>query len=89
MNNYELVFILDKEDDDKLKSIDTIITNLQGKVTNKKFDQKRDLAYPINKQRIGYFYTWFLNLDKSSLKKLTQKFNLENIMLRYLILKVE
>ena len=89
MDNYELVFILEKEDDNKLTAIDSIITTFSGKITDKKFQQKRNLAYPINKQKIGYYYSWFFSLDKATLKKLIQKFNLENIMLRYLILKVE
>ena len=89
MDNYELVFILEKEDNDKLKAIESIIQSFSGQIRDKKFFEKRRLAYPIKKITNGFYFDWMINLDKTSLKKLTQKFNLDNIMLRYLILKVE
>ena len=81
MDNYELVFILEKEDDNKLTAIDSIITTFSGKITDKKFQQKHNLAYPINKQKIGYYYSWFFSLDKAKVfmekpkKELSESFN--------------
>lgn len=94
MGKYELTIIIDPDlDEDKRKKIleklKEWIKKEKGEV--KKFDEwgKRQLAYQIAKKNEGFYYLFDLELTPQAAKKLPQNLNLEESILRYLLIKRE
>ena len=61
MNKYEMMFIVKANADEKAvantaKSLKEVITSMKGKITNEKDLGSKDLAYPINKETVGYYF---------------------------------
>lgn len=67
--------------------IEKIVTSAKGKVD--KFDDwgERKLAYPIAKNGTGIFLHFQLELEAEAVKGLDSKLNLEEDILRYLLVK--
>ena len=94
MRNYELTVVLPgKATPAKKKTaqgkIEKIVTAAKGKVD--KFDDwgERELAYPIAKNDTGNFLHFQLELEAEAVKGLDSKLNLEEGIIRYLLVKKE
>lgn len=103
MTTYEITYILkpeltNEEQEAMNKTITSHIEGLGGKMDNvqRTFsyarggadeNNLRKFAYPINKYRQGYYYTMVFDLEGASLKELEGKLDLENSILRYLVVK--
>lgn len=84
---YELTFLLN--DEGELKSLESLVESVEGKVVNKQKWGSKELAYPIKKQSTALYYTWELDVAPQKLKELKQKLNYSEKLLRYLLLKME
>jgi len=77
----------------KKKSVNQLIEKtvkvFGGKITKNEDWGELELAYQIEKRKTGVFLHFVLELGKASAKTLTQKLNLENDVLRYLLVKQE
>lgn len=94
MSNYELTVVLPGESASaKAKSfsasLEKIVAGLKGKVTEKKEWGKIELAYPIKKNKSGFFLHYNLELEPSSVKGLNDKFKLDDDIIRSLLIKSE
>ncbi len=90
VNKYELALIF-KDDENSsaegLNSVKELLTNSGIKITNEDVWGSKELAYPIKKEKRGYYV--ILNLEGESLtvKKIERDLRLNNLLLRFLTIK--
>ena len=94
MNDYELTLVVDPdlklEDQKKLmEKIEKLLTQAKGKVKKTVDWGKKELAYPINKKTIGYFYHLLFSVEPKAVPAIDRKIKLENAISRYLLVKTE
>ena len=87
--NYQLVVIFEpetkaEEKEKLLQNIKKIISD-KGKVKEEKEWGKKELAYPIRKQRMGIFCWISFEGEPVILSTLNKKMRIEDKILRYLI----
>ena len=81
---YELTFLIKEETE--LKNIKDLIETYKGKVTGEEKWGEKTLAYTIKKNRTALFYNFQFEIDKKSIFELKNKLNLNEKILRYLLL---
>ncbi len=101
MRNYELTFVLSakltKDDQDKiLTKVKKLVAEAKGKIGEIKEWGKRELAYPVlpasrhgQKEKEGFFFTIFLELEGNEAKLLENKIKVEEDVLRHLLVRKE
>ncbi|MEZ0322782.1 MAG: 30S ribosomal protein S6 [Hydrogenothermaceae bacterium] len=95
MRSYELVVVLkptlsDEELNGKVESIQNLIQQNQGTVTNLMKWGKRNLAYPIQKFNSGYYFIFNYETANSKLPT-TLEYNLriDEDVIRFLNMKIK
>ena len=92
MQNYELMLLINPNIGDAmdslLESINKIISDNKGELTDTKILGKRQLAYPINNMNFANYVHLDLKVDKSTLKSLEEKFKFEQDVYRHLTVKI-
>jgi len=88
--NYELVVILDpelktEEQEKLLSKIKKLISTGEGKISELKEWGKKELAYRIAKKTNGIFCLLFFSAPVASISSLKQKLQLEEKILRFLV----
>lgn len=91
---YDLVVILDpeiaaEEQEKLLSKIKKFILDAEGKVSEVKEWGKRQLTYPISKKEVGLFVEINFSLPSQSAPFLRQKLQVEEKILRYLLVVEE
>jgi len=94
MRDYELTLVVSpeltaKKQKEQLEKIKKIITGLKGEVKETEEWGRKQLAYPIKKSEMGYYFWWKIQLPEESLEELNQKLRIEEGLLRYLVVKIE
>ncbi len=94
MKDYEVVFIFrpelsQDELDSELENIKKSVLKHDGKAEELKFWQKRELAYPIKKQKEGSYVLGHLKLSQNAPARLPGEWKLNPSVLRFLILEKE
>lgn len=94
MRDYELVLVIDPdlaEGDQKkeIAKVKKIIKELKGKVEKTDEWGKRELAYPIKKKNMGYYFLLAIKLPVSTPTQVENKLKLEEKIIRYLLVKKE
>ena len=94
MRNYELIFIVhpDLEESAYQEVCDRVkkwIGDLGGTITKENNWGTRRLAYPIRKQREGYYYLVHFSMDAESVKPFERNLLLVEGVLRELILRLD
>lgn len=95
MKQYEIAYFLNpnlKEEEVQtvyLQKMKDSISEFSGEVIKEQTVQKKKLAYPIKKEKQGYFGYMLFNLNPKDLKSLDKKLRLEDYILRYLIIIVD
>lgn len=93
MNNYETMFIVksdlaSEEKDKLLKQLESDIAKQQGKIeVSKVWAEKRSLCFKINKCSEGMYYLIQFSSAPDAISKLKQIWNINDNILRFLILK--
>lgn len=92
MQTYELTLILnatlEKTVLEKLLAkIKKMVVDVDGKMGKMEEWGKRVLAYPLKKQREGLYYFWELSLEKKEAPVIANKLQMEENILRYLIVR--
>lgn len=93
MNSYYLTLVLKPElsEKDRKDLLDSMIKRLlgsDGKIEKEDLWGVRDLAYPIMKQRKGYFAHYQISSDPKNAKGLDKVLKVEEDILRYLLIRV-
>ncbi len=94
MKVYELTYLIipslaSKEAEEYHKKIKEIIEKEGGVPGKEQLPSKKNLAYLIKNCSEGYLACVDFEIDKESVKKLTEKINKESQILRYLLLEKE
>ena len=84
MNQYELTFLTKEEAE--LKNIQELIDSFKGKVTKEERWGEKTLSYNIKKNRTALFFNFQFEIDKKSVLELKNKLNINEKILRYLLL---
>jgi small subunit ribosomal protein S6 len=93
MNNYYLTLVLKTDIEEKerkalLDSVSKKIVGSDGKIKKEDLWGGRDLAYPLKKQTKGYFAHYEIEANPANAKALDKQLNLEEDILRYLLIRV-
>lgn len=94
MNKYEIMFIVkadiaEKEVANVVKSFESIITDMGGKILNSKDLGQKKLAYEIEKQVRGYYHLLNVECESKAVKEFDRKALIDERILRHLIIKEE
>lgn len=94
VNVYEGLFILDsgryaRDAKNIANQVDEMITKLGGEILVSRLWEERRLAYPINGQRKGTYWLAYFRLDSLQVATLYRECELNEIIHRALILKVD
>ena len=94
MNNIELVCILKPDlskqyHNDINGKMEKSINEDDGKIIDKEIWGLKDLAYPINKSKKGFYMFFQLNINSKNLDNLNKLLNLEENVIRHLTIKVD
>lgn len=84
---YQLVFIVPENKSKEVEEVENTIEKMGGKVEKKDTWGKKTFAYLVNKQLSGHYFDWTMSIDTSKLKEFKNLLNLNNDVLRYLLLK--
>ena len=87
MNSYEFVFITKSEEKSLLKSTEKLIASFEGTITKQEAWGKKGFAYMIDGLKEGYYFVWEISINSDQIIKLKNKLNLEEEIVRYLVLK--
>lgn len=90
--HYELTIILGGDLDEKRRSIvidriKKLISEAGGSIEEEKEWGKRELAYPVKKQREGVYYFYALNLDTDRIGALSRVLENDEEVLRHMVIK--
>ncbi|MDR3233181.1 MAG: 30S ribosomal protein S6 [Planctomycetaceae bacterium] len=93
-NVYEGLFIFDsdlyaKGPEDISSQIAGVIEQLGGEVLLSRLWDERKLAYPVKGHRRGTYWLAYFRTDPSIIKDITRQFQLNDSILRFLILAVD
>jgi len=94
MRNYEFTFIAHPDVEDEgltgvTEKVSQFITEGGGQITNVNHWGRRRLAYPIQKQKEGYYVLMQVQLDPKSLGELERKLKLTEEIIRYMLVRAE
>ena len=92
MRLYELGLILrvDKTEDELAALVETIkgwITGQEGKIVKEDVRGRRRLAYPIAKQRDGYYIFYEIEMPTSAPVEIERNLNISEDVLRFLFIR--
>ncbi len=93
-NHYESVIILtasleETQIDSILSRIEDQVTSSGGKILNVDRWGRKRLAYPIQKSKSGYYVVHQFEAPRELIAKLERNFRLDEIVIRYLTIKLE
>ena len=94
VNVYEGMFILDsnryaRDQAGVSGQIPDMIQKLEGEMLASRLWEERRLAYPINGHRKGTYWLTYFRLNGDQVTKLTRQFQLNEGILRSLMLKID
>jgi len=94
MRNYEFTFIAHPDVEDEgltgvTEKVSQFITEGGGQITNVNHWGRRRLAYPIQKQKEGYYVLMQVQLDPKSLGELERKLKLTEEIIRNMLVRAE
>lgn len=92
MNSYYLTLVVKPSLDEKerkalLDSLTKKLVGDEGKIAKEDLWGVKQLAYPIKKQTSGYFAHFEIEADPTSAKGLDKSLDLEEDILRYLLVR--
>lgn len=92
MKNYEIMFILstqltDEEKQAKVKFVEEILAKSEAAEIKTEVWGERKLAYPIDKKENGYYVLTTFQIDGIKLAEVEARLNIEDSILKYMIVK--
>ena len=94
MNKYEMMFIVKANADEKAiantaKSLKDAITSMKGKISDEKELGNKELAYPIKKETVGYYFVVDFEANAETVAELDRKARIDESVLRHLIIRLD
>ena len=92
MKNYEIMFILstqltDEEKQAKVKFVEETLVKSEAAEIKTEVWEERKLAYPIKKKENGYYVLTTFQIDGIKLAEVEARLNIEESILKYMIVK--
>jgi ribosomal protein S6 len=92
MRNYEIMFILstqltDEEKQAKVKFVEETLAKSEAAEIKTEVWGERKLAYPIKKKENGYYVLTTFQIDGIKLAEVEARLNIEESILKYMIVK--
>ena len=92
MKNYEIMFILstqltDEEKQAKVKFVEETLAKSEAAEIKTEVWGERKLAYPIDKKENGYYVLTTFQIDGIKLAEVEARLNIEDSILKYMIVK--
>jgi ribosomal protein S6 len=92
MKNYEIMFILstqltDEEKQAKVKFVEEALVKSEAAEIKTEVWGERKLAYPIKKKENGYYVLTTFQIDGIKLAEVEARLNIEESILKYMIVK--
>ena len=92
MKNYEIMFILstqltDEEKQAKVKFVEETLAKSEAAEIKTEVWGERKLAYPIKKKESGYYVLTTFQIDGIKLAEVEARLNIEESILKYMIVK--
>ena len=92
MKNYEIMFILstqltDEEKQAKVKFVEETLAKSEAAEIKTEVWGERQLAYPIKKKENGYYVLTTFQIDGIKLAEVEARLNIEESILKYMIVK--
>ena len=92
MRNYEIMFILstqltDEEKQAKVKFVEETLAKSEAAEIKTEVWGDRKLAYPIKKKENGYYVLTTFQIDGIKLAEVEARLNIEESILKYMIVK--
>lgn len=81
---YELTFLT--KEGSELKNVKELIEFYKGEVTKENKWGEKTLAYPIKNSNTAFYFEFEFEMDKKNVLELKNKLNLDEKILRYLLL---
>ena len=94
MSNYEIVYILnpvlsEKQIEDVMKKIKTILTSKKGKVVNHENWGLKSLSYPIGNKNSGFYNLIEFTAEGDIISDFEVELRRDESIMRYLIVKLD
>lgn len=93
MNKYELMFIVNVADEEKIKAAVQLVQDTVKRIggTVDKVDEwgKRTLAYEVKKQHEGYYVVVNFQADPAQITELDRIIKIREEIIRHIIIKLE
>ena len=94
MKKYEIMFIVNPTlDEASIKNValevKNVITASGGKITSEKDMGQKDLSYEIKKHKKGYYFLYVIEGDKEAVNAFNHISNVNENIIRSLVVKVE
>lgn len=87
MKNYEITFITREEPKDS--SVKAILETFGGRILKTSSLGQKTLAYPIKKEKSGFYSTYIFEIDPEQVQALNRKLDMEEEVLRHLIVFIK
>ena len=87
MTDYELILIAVKDNKELDKRVEDYVAAFSGKIDSSSKWGKRDFFYPIKKIASGFYFEYQLLLPANQIGPLKRRLDLDEEVLRYLLLK--
>jgi ribosomal protein S6 len=87
MNAYEFVFITKDGSKKILETAEDLFKNFKGAVEAKEDWGKKNFTYKMKGLSEGFYHVWTVNMMGAEIKALKAKLNLEEGIIRYLLMK--
>ena len=75
--------------DSEIKSHEDMITELSGTIVSRESWGLRNLAYPIKNNKKAFYELMNIDLPNENIKKINEKLNLNENIIRYVTIKVK
>lgn len=94
MANYELMMILNPSVGEEninasISGVKDALRDAGAKISNEDVWGEKKLAYKINRSETGYYILLTIEFDGSQIKDISQKFNLDGNIWRYMFVNLE
>ncbi len=86
MIEYEITFLVREERD--VDFVKELIASFSSEIKAEKKWGKRELAYPIKKERELYYFTYIFEMDPKKVSEFRSKLDFTKEVVRYLLLVV-
>lgn len=85
-NSYELILITKSDTEELANRISKLIEDRSGTIAKKEAWGRKNFSYPVKKESSGFYFDWYISLEKKDITDFKKNLTFDEDVLRYLIL---